>query len=206
MKKADFIYDEQNRQHTLDGKHIPSVTQIIEHLYDFRGITSEVLERKAELGKEFHEAIRLHLLDDLDFDSLDPDIVKPMKTFIRWIQKTLIHRIPNNQITAYVEKPIYHKTLKYCGKPDLILPQDLYDWKLRLYNRHVDTLQLTAYDHMAGGKARRKWALSFDLSGKMTTHKVQNRYAWGIFRRMLERYYSEQEFYKLMELWKGMNR
>lgn len=197
---SKFIYNEETRQHTLNGKIIPSVSQVIDTLNDFSGIDPEVLERKAELGIEFHKAIRLHLLDDLWFDSIDPDLVKPMNTFIDWWDK----RKKSYDIT-HIESPMYHKTLKYCGCPDLVCETDLFDWKLRKYMPVVDVLKLEAYKHMLGVERREKWTVCFDLDGKVNMYEARNRKAWGIYRKLLEKYYSDMEFNELMSRWRGIN-
>ncbi|MAE81465.1 MAG: hypothetical protein CMB80_01925 [Flammeovirgaceae bacterium] len=197
-----FIYDEETRKHTLNGKHIVSVSQVIEPLYDFSGIDPEVLERKGELGDQFHEAIRLYFHDDLDFDSLDPDIIKPMSAFVHWwndkfnILDTSIYQI---------EQPICNERLKYCGKPDLVTPFAIFDWKLRPFKGLTDILQLEGYKHILPPGKRDRWTVCFNIEGKMTMHRCRHPKAWGIFRKMLERYYRELEFSQLMENWKGLN-
>jgi len=197
-----FIYNEDTRKHTLNGKHIPSVSQALDPLYDFSGINPEVLERKRELGTQFHEAIRLHLLDDLVFDSLDPDIIKPMYAFIDWWRDRFnILDISDFQI----EQPICHEKLKYCGKPDLVTPFAIFDWKLRPFKPLTDILQLEGYKHILPLGKRDRWAVCFDIQGNMKMHKCFHSKAWGIFRKMLERHYREVEFNKLMTQWKGLN-
>ncbi len=195
-----FVYNEETRQHTLNGKHIASVSQVIEPLTDFSGIDPKVLERKCELGIQFHEATRLHLLDDLHFDSMDPDLIKPMETFIGW--SMLFERLDTSDFQ--IEQPICHERLKYCGKPDLITPMTIFDWKLRPFKPVTDILQLEGYKHMLPPGKRDRWVFCFDLEGKLTRHRAQHPKAWGIFRRLLERYYSELQFNNLLEDWKGL--
>ena len=60
-----FVYNEETRIHTLGGKIIPSVSQVIEPLSDFSKIPKAILARKTELGTQFHDAIHAHLEDDL---------------------------------------------------------------------------------------------------------------------------------------------
>lgn len=197
---SDFIYNEESRIHTLSGKVIPSVSQIIEPLTDFSGIPPKVLARKRELGKEFHEAIHAHLEDDLLFDSLDPDLVKPMEAFVGFWKDM---KVPFSNMQ--IEEPLVHRRLKYCGKPDLVTATAIYDWKLSLYNPMTVPLQLEGYKHMLPAGKRDRWAVCVDLDGKIKMHKAQHPKAWGVFRRLLERYYSEKEFNELMEAWKGLN-
>tara|TARA_Y100000310_G_scaffold54595_1_gene50030 strand:- start:184 stop:783 length:600 start_codon:yes stop_codon:yes gene_type:complete len=197
-----FIYNEDSRKHTLNDKRIPSVSQVIEPLTDFTMIPEEVLKRKTELGVQFHEAIRLYFHDDLHFDSLDPDIVKPMDAFVKWwhdrfnILDTSVYQI---------EQPICYERLKYCGKPDLVTPFAIFDWKLRPFKPLTDILQLEGYKHILPPGKRDRWVVCFDIDGNMKMHKCFNRHAWGIFRKMLERWYSERKFTELLDNWKGIN-
>lgn len=201
-----FIYNEETRIHTLNGKVIPSVSQVIAPLSDFSMVSASVLARKTELGNQFHEACHLHIIDDLLFDSLDPDLVKPMNTFINW-WSGFSDNYDNSNIVP--ETPGYHKTLKYCGKPDLEIQDEhfpaLFDWKLRGYLPVVDTLKLEAYNHMLSRKNYDLWTVCFDLEGGFRMHCSRNKYAWGIYRKLLERYNSELEFHETMNKWKGMN-
>lgn len=196
-----FIYDELTRHHSLNGRRIPSVSQVIAPLSNFDAIPAAVLARKRELGIQFHEAIKLHLLDDLIFDSLDTDIVKPMETFIQWTE--VFRGLDTSDFQ--IEQPICYERLKYCGKPDLVTPMTLFDWKLRPFKGLADILQLEGYKHILPPGKRDRWVFCFDIEGKMTRHRCLNRQAWGIFRKMLERYYSELKFNNLIKLWKGLN-
>ncbi len=195
-----FSFDKVKHEYVLNGFVLPSVTQIISPLNDFSGIPPEVLERKCELGIEFHEAIRLHIKNDLAFECLDPDLVEPMITFVEWWDI-----LPKELKIVYLEHPMYHKSLRYAGTADLITETAIYDFKLRPYKPLTDILQLEAYKHMLLPGKRERWTVCFDLEGNMKMHRAQHPKAWGIFRRLLERYYSELEFNNLMAGWKGLN-
>ena len=200
-----FIYNEDTRIHTLDGRVIPSVTQVIAPLSDFSMIPPKVLERKCELGKEFHKAIELYMLDDLVMDSLDPDIVKPMETFIEWWEQER-----NKNIFVVAEKPYCHLTLKYCGKPDIVMMNGVYDIKLRLYNKTTDPLQMVSYEHLLHNEIDRfgdkfKRVLSFDIKGKLKIHDARNSQAWPMFQAMLKQWKDTQKFNELLKTWKENN-
>jgi hypothetical protein len=61
----------------LDGRQIPSVTQVLTlaGISDVSGIPVHNLDRAASIGKAVHLACDLLDADDLDLDSLDPQIV-----------------------------------------------------------------------------------------------------------------------------------
>jgi hypothetical protein len=179
---------------------LPSVTQIINPLNDFSGIPPDDLARKCELGIQFHKAIDLYLIDDLNFDRLDPDLLKPMSAFVSWWEQVVCR-----PTIIFVEEPMYHKSLRYAGTADLITETTIYDFKLRPYKGVTDILQLEGYKHMLPPGKRDRWVVCFDLEGNMKMHRAQHPKAWGVFRRLLERYYSELEVSNLIEAWKGLN-
>lgn len=198
-----FVYEEETRIHRLGNNIIPSVSQVIAPLSDFSKIPAAILARKTELGTQFHGAIHAHLEDDLVFDSLDPDLVKPMNTFIEWWKQ---EGKDSHDADMIIEVPAYHQTLKYCGKPDLqIHDKAIYDWKLRGFMPVVDTLKLEAYRHIVSRKKLRLWTVCFDLDGNVRLHDSRHPKAWPVFRKLLERYNSELEFQTLMNDWRGIN-
>ncbi len=67
-------FDEAAHEYRLDGRIVPSVTQVLKPLYDFSGIPPEVLERKRQLGTAVHKAIELDIAGTLDPDSIAPEL------------------------------------------------------------------------------------------------------------------------------------
>ncbi len=200
-----FVYDEVGRNHTLNGLPLPSVTEIISPLSDFSMIPPAVLQRKCELGINFHRAIELHMEDDLVMDSLDPDIVKPMETFIEWWDRESedIH-----DANVVIEEPCFHSELEYCGKPDLEVQGEdavLYDFKLRPYNTVTDTLQMAGYDKCLMPVRRELKVLSFDIKGKLKIYDAKNSQAWPMFQAMLLHWKDTQKLNKLLKTWKEIN-
>lgn len=196
-----FIYNEDTRIHTFGNKIIPSVSQIIKPLINFDGIPAAILERKKELGINFHLGIELYVLDDLHIDSLDPDLTKPMNTFIQW------EKSQNDRESAVYEVPLCHRTLRYCGKIDRVSDIRIVDFKLRICNKKTDAVQLAGYGGLVKDRpnCKERTVLSFDIEGNMKKTDVKVPHSIGIFRRMLERYYSELDFNNLMGKWKGVN-
>lgn len=197
-----FIYNEETRVHTLDGVRIPSVSDIIAPLNNFAGIPEAVLQRKCDLGIQFHKAVELHILDDLVFDSLDPDLVKPMETFIEWW--TGESKVNN---LLFVEKPLVCPDFGYCGKPDIVMSQGIYDIKLRPYNPVTDPLQLAGYEGMVPlmpkvSTSLFKKVLSFSVKGSMKIVDASNSQAWAMFGAMLTQYKNYTAFEKMLDNWK----
>lgn len=192
-----FIYNEETRVHTL-GKHIiPSVTQVIAPLCNYDNVPARTLNHKRDLGLTFHAAIKLYLNGDLDENSIDPQLIKPMEAFDtfwadQFIGETFLYEI---------EIPIYHSKLKYCGKPDFVTDSTVYDWKLRPYNKVTDPLQMAAYKELYP-QVNELVVVCFDLEGNYRVHHAFNTQAWPTFRKMLDRWKSEQKFNLLLDKWK----
>lgn len=195
-----FIYNEETRVHTFGKQIIPSVTQIIAPLCDYSRIPPKTLERKRQLGIHFHDAIFLRLQNNLDDSSLHPDIVKSMKAFDAFLADQL-----TTDRCLNIEAPMIHPNLKYCGKPDLVADQRgtsvIYDWKLRSYNKITDPLQMAAYKELYTNVTD-LIVVCFDLDGNYKVHHAFNIQAWPVFRKMLDRWKSEQKFNLLLNKWK----
>ena len=66
---AEHIYTRE------DGTVLPSVTQILAPLKDFRRIPRDILDRASRFGEAVHEMVRLEIDDRLDESTLDPHLV-----------------------------------------------------------------------------------------------------------------------------------
>ncbi len=193
-----FRFDEVKHEYWYGIKRLPSVTQIINPLCNFSAIPKRVLEHKADLGTAFHESIALYLRDDIDESTIDERIVKPFGAFKEWWGNC-----KKDHDIMYIEKSMYHPALKFAGTPDLVTVDNVIDFKLRPYNRLTDPLQLEAYSHMVSRKKLKLWTVCFDLNGGMRIHQSHHPHAWGIFRRLLEKYYYDLEFNDLIGKWKS---
>ncbi len=198
----NFKFIEETHEYFLNDKRIPSVSNIIKPLVNYGHINPVVLANKAALGTEFHRVIGLHFTKELDVDSIEERLTLPYQAFCKWEAGT------NLGISQAVEVKKYHKRLLFAGTPDLVTDTDLYDFKLRIYNKTTDPLQLAGYallvDRLGASqpKSRNRWVVSFDLKGNYKVHNVKHIQADGMFRKMLEHYNSEQEFNNLLEKWR----
>mgnify|MGYP001611022285 CR=1 FL=1 len=207
---GEFIYNEETRIHTLDGKVIPSVSNIVEPLsMDYSRAHPGKLERKRDLGNAFHECIRLFLEGDLGEESIDEELVIPMRQFEEfWTDDK-----------EYVADAIY-------------------DWKLRKYDPVCDPLRMAGYegllstlilreddddneswkiespmcneklrycgkpDLIVGNPPRKLIVVEFSLDGGYRVHDADKKQAWSMYRKLLEFYWKKQEFETLCENWR----
>lgn len=198
----NFKFIEETHEYFLNDIRIPSVSNIISPLVDYSHIDKDMLANKAALGTEFHRVIGLHFIKELDVESIDDRLILPYRAFCEWEEGRDLG------ISQAVEVKKYHKRLLFAGTPDLVTDTDLYDFKLRIYNKITDPLQLAGYallvDRLGASqpKSRNRWVVSFDLKGNYKVHSVDHIQADGMFRKMLEHYNSEQEFNNLLNKWR----
>lgn len=205
-----FVYNEETRIHTLGGIEIPSVTNIVAPIgVDYSRIPQGVLRQKRELGINFHRCIELFLKNDLDEDSVDEALEAPMRQFKEfWTDDEFKDRKP--PMFLEIEKPLCNKKLKYCGKPDLITEDTIYDWKLRKYDPVSDPIRMAGYELLLPDfPPRRKVVVEFSLDCGYLVHEVEDRQARGMFRKMLNNYWEQinrdkkqREFEELLNKWR----
>ena len=105
-------FDEATHTYRLDGKIIPSVTQIIAPLYSFEHVNAEVLERASAFGTAVHRACELHDHDDLS-DDLDDALLPYLKA---WVKFRADADFWPTSIETRVHCPVY----KFAGTLDRI--------------------------------------------------------------------------------------
>lgn len=199
---SEFIYNEDTRIHTLDGKVIPSVSNIVQPLsMDYSKAHPGKLERKRDLGISFHECIRLFLSNDLDEDSIDEGLIIPMRQFKEfWLEDENVGR---NPIITAIEKPFYSEKSKYCGKPDMITEDTIYDWKLRKFDPIADPLRMAGYAGLVSDfPQKRKVVVEFSLDAGYRVHDAHKPQATAMFKTLLKWYWKKQKFENLLSQWR----
>ena len=205
----EFTFKSEAHTYWLGDRQLPSVTQIISPLVDYSKAHPGKLERKRNLGTAFHECIRLFLNNDLDEDSIDEELIIPMRQFREWWEDDEFKGLPSPSIIA-IEKPFYNEKLKYAGTPDLVTEDCIYDFKLRKYNPIADPLQLAGYAGLISDfPPKRKVVVEFSLDSGYLPHDADKKQANSMFREMLKHYHrqqkrreEDQEFETLLEKWR----
>ncbi len=108
-------FKEEGHIYLLDGKQIPSVTEIIQKigLSNFDGIPKAILDRKARLGKSIHKTLEYFDNNILDEEKLHPTLkmyLDGWKLFLKQFKPEIIA----------VEKKFYHNKFHYAGTVDRI--------------------------------------------------------------------------------------
>lgn len=119
-------FDPGLHRYHIEGRHVPSVTQVLDHLNDWSHVPAIDLECARALGREVHEACNLMVRAQLDFTRLDPAI----RPYVDGAQKFLQE---NEGVILASELRMGSSALGFAGTLDLLLEQDtdlwVIDWK-----------------------------------------------------------------------------
>lgn len=87
---ATATFTEQKHRYEMDGKQIPSVTQVmtLAGISDISGVPAHILDRAAAIGTAAHQACELMDKDDLDLDSLDEQITGFVAAYAKFRKET----------------------------------------------------------------------------------------------------------------------
>jgi len=111
---SDLIFNEELHQYTVDGRIIPSVTQIISAvgLYEFDFVSSETLAVAAERGRLVHTMIEWYEHGELDEKTIDPEL---QGYFDAYLAMKISGKFPLKpeaiELRAWSEKYLYAGTL-----------------------------------------------------------------------------------------------
>lgn len=106
-----LTFDPEKHEYALDGSPIPSVSKVIEPLYDFRFVSPENLERARQRGHAIHKTIELFEQNRLNFETLHPDLWKCLEQWMDFKEVTSF--VPRRQ-----EQMVYSEKYGYAGTFD----------------------------------------------------------------------------------------
>lgn len=113
-------FDEETHEYRVDGRVVPSVTEILtgaglaeNRFSGGREIDPEVLENAAERGAFAHRAIELDCAGELDEDSLDDEIFAYVEAWRDFVADTGFLPVAN-------EISFYNSIGDYCGTFDMV--------------------------------------------------------------------------------------
>lgn len=109
----DFVFNEEKHQYLLDGQELPGTTKILTDagLIDFSFMSAEKLQWYLDKGNAVHLATELWDRDELDEDTVDPEIVGRLEAWKRF-------RLEIPFEIQGIEIPLYHPLYRYGVKPD----------------------------------------------------------------------------------------
>jgi hypothetical protein len=107
-----LTFDRERHEYRLDGRLVPSVTQVLAPCYDFANIPAEVLARKRALGQAVHRAIEFDLEGDLDESTIAAEIAPYVEAWRRF-------RADREYQPLLSEHRVVHAKFGYAGTLDL---------------------------------------------------------------------------------------
>jgi hypothetical protein len=105
-------FQKDGHVYLLDGRRVPSVTQILQILEDLSGIPPDVLEAARLLGQNVHEAVALDVRRRLDWAVLDSHLLPYLTGWRNFLDDTKF-------IVIASEYRVAHSLYKYAGTLDL---------------------------------------------------------------------------------------
>lgn len=196
----NFRFDKETHTYWLGNEEMPSLSRIIAPLNDFENVHPDVLTAKARAGTNIHGTVRLWLDGTLDEATLAEGNRIALDLFCEWYRN-----VSSFGVLLEYETPTYHEKLKYGTTPDLVFEEAIVEIKTRPYNKYRDPVQLMAQAKcFPDFPPKSLWVLSLDIvEKKYTFQRAENKNAWGIFRKLLDKYKSDREIETLIKAWKG---
>lgn len=148
-------FDAETHTYTVNGKVVPSVTQVLKPAYDFSAVPPDVLERKRQIGVATDRAITLWLNKELDESS----IVEPWAGYFQGWLKFWSESGLTDADVAEVQPILAHPVMALAGTPDLVLR--LGEWAVvdvKTANAHHPAwaLQTAGYKELLNAQSERQ--------------------------------------------------
>lgn len=106
-------FDPEAHAYTLDGRSVPSVTQVLDVLNDFARIPPDVLETARIRGTYVDEACSLLDAGNLDWSTVDPDHVGYVEGYRNWLEDT-------DAVIIASQLKVAAPDLRYAGTLDML--------------------------------------------------------------------------------------
>lgn len=127
------------------GVVLPSVTQVLAEMYDFKFVKPEVLKAAGEFGTAVHLVCELFDKNDLEYSSLDTALLPYLTAWKRFLSET-------SASVLEIERRYHHKAMGFAGTIDRLLEIDgkkvLVDIKTVSSLSPVVGIQLGAYERL----------------------------------------------------------
>jgi hypothetical protein len=176
------VFDKDTHTYTLDGRRLPSVTQVLSPLEDYSMVPRDVLEAAREFGQHVHEACHLFDCGELDWLNLDPALTPYVEGWRNFI-------LDSGAVVIASEFQVWHDQMGYAGSPDKLLAWGgrtvLPDIKATAVVPRTVGAQTAAYakayQRMHGGKEPGRYCIHLTGDGKYKTHPRRDAADWSLF-------------------------
>ena len=117
---GEIKFNEELHEYTIDGKKIPSVTEIMKFITDrkYDSVSESILDVAKEKGTEVHLACEVY--NKTGYAGISSEYQGYLDAYIKWVKDNNIDRtkIESEIIT-------YNKILKYAGTVDMIYDRNI---------------------------------------------------------------------------------
>lgn len=181
----------QSEGHTyrLDGREVPSVTQVLEPFSSLEYVDRELLRRAAEFGNHVHEACHLFNIDTLDRRTLDPVLAPYVSAWEQFLDDT-------GAVVLQSEHRVASRKFKYAGTVDTTV---FWGKSKRLIDiKSIASLPRTvgpqtaayaeAYYEDTGERIRDRYCVQLKPDGAYSVQKLSDPNDWNIFQSALNLY------------------
>jgi hypothetical protein len=184
---AALTFDAEAHRYTLNGKRVPSVTQVLSVLEDWDKVPWDVLEAARVFGSHVHDAVDLMIRGILDWDALDAALLPYVQGAQRFIADSGI-RIVRSELR------VAHPTLGFAGTMDVLADWtgnlSVIDWKSGVLPRAVGpqtAAYAEAYAAMHGEKVKRRHCVQLnpEFQRGYKVHPLTRTTDWHIFQSCL---------------------
>lgn len=148
-----LAFDAETHRYTFEGKPYPSVTRVLKLLDLYGPIDPADLAFAAARGSAVHEATALDDRDDLDDDSLDPQIRPYIDAWRRF-------KAEANYSPWAIELPVVHGRFEYAGTLDRVAS---IQGKFAVLDIKSGLIPITAGPQLAAYKEAYDWLVSAAL-------------------------------------------
>jgi len=183
--QMNFHYDKDKHEYTLDGKVLPTVTQILKEvgLIDTTWFTESATMR----GTDVHKMCHFYDESDLDESQVPEDLKGYLEAWKKFKSDMCL-------VFTAIEVPLYSETYQYAGTPDRLGTSFgkgiLIDIKSGIPQSWV-RYQLAAYDILAGNSnVRERWCVQLKPDGNFSIMPFQDLFQdvddWFVIKRMYD--------------------
>jgi hypothetical protein len=162
----DLQFEEDGHSYTLNGRRVPSVTDVLEPLQLFDGIPPDVLEAARVFGGHVAMACDMHNKGTLDWDSMDSLLASYIRGYLKFLAETSFVILASEERVASVK-------CGYAGTLDLRGIMNRKSWIVDSKSTHVlprtvgpqTSAYLAAFNEMTGEAYKHRACLHLKPDG-----------------------------------------
>ena len=180
-----LTFDPIAHVYTANGRKVPGVTSTLAPLLDFSMVPPAVLARAQQLGTAVHRMTELHDQDDLDTETLSPELLPYLTAWMKF-------RAETGFVPETIEQRHHHPVFNYAGTWDrtgiIRGRRAVIDIKKMLTLGPVIGVQLSAYEKLClhmGIQIQDRYGLGLRKDGTYRLVPFTDKGDWPTFLSLL---------------------